>query len=54
MEWGRLYGTTVCDGANRAGNVWELTPSENGWTYTSLHDFTDGSDGGRRVLQGVI
>ncbi len=42
---GNLYGTTVCDGANRAGNVWELTPSENGWTYTSLHDFTDGSDG---------
>jgi len=42
---GNLYGTTVCDGANRAGNVWELTPSENGWTYTSLHDFTGGSDG---------
>ena len=23
---GNLYGTTYCDGANTAGNVWELTP----------------------------
>src|SRR5271157_394855 len=42
---GNLYGTTVCDGAKNAGSVFELTPSGSGWTYTSLHDFTGGSDG---------
>ena len=44
---GSLYGTTVCDGANNDGNVFELTPSGGGWTYTSLHDFAGGSDGRR-------
>ena len=43
---GNLYGTTVCDGANQAGSVFKLTPSGGSWTYTSLHDFTGGSDGG--------
>jgi uncharacterized repeat protein (TIGR03803 family) len=43
---GNLYGTTLCDGANQAGSVFRLTPSGNGWTYTSLYDFTNGSDGG--------
>jgi uncharacterized repeat protein (TIGR03803 family) len=42
---GNLYGTTYCDGANSLGNVFKLTPSGNNWTYTSLHDFTGGSDG---------
>lgn len=42
---GNLDGTTYCDGANNLGNVFKLTPSSNGWTYTSLHDFTGGSDG---------
>jgi uncharacterized repeat protein (TIGR03803 family) len=37
-----LYGATVCDCANSAGSVFKLTPSG---TYTSLHDFTGGSDG---------
>ena len=41
---GNLYGTTYCDGANNAGSVFKLTYP--GWTYTSLHDFTGGSDGG--------
>ena len=44
-EAGNLDGTTYCDGANNLGNVFKLTPSSNGWTYTSLHDFTGGSDG---------
>jgi len=43
---GNLYGTTYCAGANGAGNVFELTSTGGSWTYTSLHDFTDGSDGG--------
>jgi len=42
---GNLYGTTRCEGAYNFGNVFKLTPSDNGWTYTSLHDFTGGSDG---------
>ncbi len=44
---GSLYGTTTSDGAYGYGNVFKLAPSEGGWTYTSLHDFTgqSGSDG---------
>ena len=44
---GNLYDTTLCDGANGLGNVFELTPSNGSWTYTSLHDFTGGSDGAK-------
>jgi len=43
---GNLYGTTRNDGANGVGSIFKLTPSGSGWTYTSLHDFTGGSDGG--------
>ena len=43
---GNLYGTTMCDGAYDTASVFKLTPSGTGWTYTSLHDFTGGSDGG--------
>jgi uncharacterized repeat protein (TIGR03803 family) len=43
---GNLYGTTLIDGANGYGAVFKLTHSETGWSYTSLHDFTNGSDGG--------
>ena len=42
---GNIYGTTVCDGPVFSGNVFKLTNTENGWVYTSLHDFTGGSDG---------
>ena len=42
---GSLYGTTTCDGANNLGNVFKLTNTQNGWEYTSLHDFTGGPDG---------
>jgi len=44
-EAGNLYGTTYCDGAHSLGSVFKLTPSGDSWTYTSLHDFTGGSDG---------
>jgi uncharacterized repeat protein (TIGR03803 family) len=43
---GNLYGTTYLDGRYGWGNIFRLTPSGGGWTYTSIHDFTDGSDGG--------
>lgn len=42
---GNLYGTTWAGGAYLQGSVFELTPSQGGWKYTSLHDFTDGGDG---------
>jgi uncharacterized repeat protein (TIGR03803 family) len=42
---GNLHGTTRCDGANRMGNIFKLTPSSGGWTYTALHDFSGGDDG---------
>ena len=42
---GSLYGSTSADGAYGFGNVFKLTHSGAGWTYTSLHDFTGGSDG---------
>jgi uncharacterized repeat protein (TIGR03803 family) len=43
---GNLYGTTLCGGAHSFGSVFKLTRSGGQWTYTSLHDFTGGSDGG--------
>ena len=43
---GNLYGTTFSDGANRLGSVFQLTQTNGSWTYTSLHDFAGGSDGG--------
>ncbi len=42
---GNLYGTTQHDGIYGLGSVFKLTPSGGGWTYSSLHDFTGGSDG---------
>ncbi len=49
---GRLYGTTSASGQFECGpgfgcgSVFELTPGDNGWTFTTLHDFTGGMDGG--------
>lgn len=49
---GNLYGTTYCDGAHNAGNVFKLTNTGSGWSYTSLHDFTGGTDGGNPI--GIV
>jgi hypothetical protein len=43
---GNLYGATYSLGSHGQGNVFELSPSANGWTYTDLHDFTGANDGG--------
>ncbi len=43
---GNLYGTTFMDDSYGYGSVFKLTPSGGGWTYTDLHDFTGGTDGG--------
>jgi uncharacterized repeat protein (TIGR03803 family) len=42
---GNLYGTTYAGGTHNFGSVFKLSPSGGSWTYTSLHDFTCGSDG---------
>jgi uncharacterized repeat protein (TIGR03803 family) len=42
---GSLYGTTDSDGPYGCGSVFKLTPSGGAWTYSSLHDFTGGTDG---------
>ena|SRR5579862_1041352 len=42
---GNLYGTTICDGAHSDGNVFKLTNTGSGFTYSSLYDFTGGADG---------
>ena len=49
---GNLYGTTYADGAFGFGSVFKLSAGNGGWTYTSLHDFTDREDGGN-PLGGV-
>jgi len=41
---GNLYGTTYGDGIYGAGNIFKLSNTQNGWVYTSLHDFA-GTDG---------
>ena len=43
---GNLYGTTHCDGVYQSGNVFKLTNTPNGLVYSSLYDFSGGSDGG--------
>jgi len=40
---GNLYGVTI---GGTAGEVFKLTHSQNGWTYTTLYAFTGGADGG--------
>ena len=43
---GNLYGTTKSgSGLHENGAVFELSPSNGGWTYKDLYDFTGGSDG---------
>ena len=42
---GNLYGILPCGGSNGPGVIFKLTNTENGWVYTSLHDFTGGTDG---------
>lgn len=51
---GNLYGTTVNGGTYGYGTVFKLTPSDGGWNYTALHNFSGGSDGGEPLGQIVL
>jgi uncharacterized repeat protein (TIGR03803 family) len=51
---GNLYGTIYGEGPGGAGSVFKLTPTDSGWIYTSLHDFTNGSDGGAPMSNVVF
>lgn len=42
---GNLYGTTL-QSRSSGGVVFQLTPSNNGWTETVLYRFLDGDGGG--------
>ena len=42
---GNLYGASVFNGLYNEGVVFKLTPTNGGWIYTSIHDFTGGADG---------
>ncbi len=42
---GNLYGTTSLGGANGVGVVYELSPSNSGWTQTVLYTFQGSADG---------
>jgi hypothetical protein len=45
---GNLYGTASSCGAHNFGNVFELTPNQDGsWTEKVLHQFTGVTDGSR-------
>jgi uncharacterized repeat protein (TIGR03803 family) len=41
---GDLFGQTYSGGTNKEGDVFELTPSSSGYTFTDIHDFA-GTDG---------
>ncbi len=50
---GNLYGTTLSGGSHGQGSVFKLTPGDQGWTYSSLHDFTGGPNDGALPGDGV-
>ena len=50
---GNMYVTSSFSGG-LAGELFELTPSGGNWTYTSLHSFTGGSDGGLPIANVVL
>jgi uncharacterized repeat protein (TIGR03803 family) len=52
---GNLYGTAYETGPYGQGSIFKLTPNGDGsWSYTSLHDFTGGMDGGIPVSSVAI
>jgi uncharacterized repeat protein (TIGR03803 family) len=42
---GNLYGTTFDGGVNGGGTVYEMSPSANGWSFTTIYSFVGGYGG---------
>ena len=42
---GNLYGSTYGLGTDSFGFVFKLTHADGSWTFTNLHEFTNGADG---------
>lgn len=51
---GSLYGTIPSGGAFGHGSVFKLIRVNGSWTYTSLHDFSGGSDGAQPAGSVVV
>jgi uncharacterized repeat protein (TIGR03803 family) len=56
---GTLYGTIFTGGSDNCsgygcGSVFQLSPSNGGWTYTSLYVFTGGLDGANPEGQVIL
>jgi hypothetical protein len=51
---GNLYGVTYMLGAHNSGNVFKLTRNGNTWSYSSLYDFTGGTDGSQPFGQVIL
>jgi uncharacterized repeat protein (TIGR03803 family) len=59
---GNIYGGTFDGGVNGGGVVYELSPTSEGWTFTTLYSFTGGYGGiynkltfdGKGNLYGVL
>lgn len=51
---GNIYGTTLNEGVNTFGYVWELANSGGSYTFTDLHDFALGPHDGGFPDGGVI
>jgi uncharacterized repeat protein (TIGR03803 family) len=50
---GNLYGTASVGGAFHEGVVFELSPTNNGWTERVIHTFNDSGDGSQPIA-GVV
>ena len=51
---GNIYGTTYDGGAYGGGTVFELSPSNGGWTETVIHNFGTGFDGSFPIASLLI
>jgi uncharacterized repeat protein (TIGR03803 family) len=51
---GNLYGTTPFGGKDNEGVVFKLTPSGSTWTFSVVHAFTGGKDGGQPYVGSLV